>query len=82
VRTVDKCFTNYYILSIDSNGDVLQCPQHPVTIAGLNIRKTTLKALWGGEHLLFRERLARHAPCFGGCCTILKEQNKMIMSGL
>ncbi len=73
------CFTNYYILSIDANGDILQCPQHQKIVEGLNIRKIPLRQLWKNEHLQFRKNLAHHATCFEECCTILKEQNKMIM---
>ncbi len=72
------CFTNYYILSIDSNGDIIKCPQHLVNVAGLNIKNSPLKQLWKKEHLSFREGLAKRADCFSGCCTILKEQNKLI----
>lgn len=77
-----KCFTNYYILSIDSNGDVLQCPQYQRVIEGLNIKKKPLRDLWREEHLQFRQSLAKQALCFDSCCTILKEQNKLIFSNL
>jgi MoaA/NifB/PqqE/SkfB family radical SAM enzyme len=73
-----QCFTNYYILSVDANGDILQCPQIQDPVAGMNVKKIRLKKLWTGEHLKFRRRLKAKAPCFEGCCTILKEQNKMI----
>jgi MoaA/NifB/PqqE/SkfB family radical SAM enzyme len=72
------CFTNYYILSIDANGDILQCPQLQNPVAGMNVKKMRLKKLWTGDHLKFRQQLKESAPCFSGCCTILKEQNKMI----
>jgi len=74
----NRCFTNYYILSMDANGDILQCPQHQVVVDGLNIRKTPLSSLWKNEHEQFRRRLAKHASCFLECCTILQEQNKRI----
>jgi len=77
-----KCFTNYYIISIDSNGDLLQCPQHQKTVEGLNIKKVPLRKLWKEEHLRFRKSLADHAPCFDGCCTILKEQNELMFRKL
>lgn len=76
------CFTNYYILSIDSNGDIIKCPQHLINISGLNIRSVPLRQLWRKEHLLFRENLAKDAVCFEGCCTILKEQNRLIHRSL
>ncbi len=75
---INKCFTSYYILSIDANGDILQCPQHQNSIQGLNIKKTPLSKLWKNELLQFRNNLVNYAPCFEGCCTILKEQNKLI----
>jgi len=73
-----QCFTNYYILSVDANGDILQCPQIQDPVAGMNVKNIRLKKLWTGEHLKFRQRLQDKAPCFAGCCTILKEQNKTI----
>jgi len=72
------CFTNYYILSIDANGDVLHCPQQYRVIPGLNIRNMPLRELWLNELLSFRRGLARSALCYDECCTILKEQNKLI----
>jgi MoaA/NifB/PqqE/SkfB family radical SAM enzyme len=73
-----RCFTNYYILSIDANGDIIKCPQYQSSVEGLNIRKRPLRELWKSEHLRFRAALAEGAPCFDGCCTILKEQNRLI----
>ncbi len=73
-----RCFTNYYILSIDANGDIIKCPQYQSSVEGLNIRKRSLGELWKNEHLRFRAELAEEAPCFDGCCTILKEQNRLI----
>ncbi len=77
-----KCFTNYYILSIDSNGDILQCPQYQKRVGGLNIRKVPLSSLWGNELFRFRSSLAEQAPCYDECCTILKEQNRLIYDSL
>lgn len=77
-----RCFTNYYILSIDANGDLLQCPQHQKTVQGLNVKNTPLRKLWKEEHLKFRKTLADYAPCFDECCTILKEQNELIARSL
>jgi MoaA/NifB/PqqE/SkfB family radical SAM enzyme len=82
LREARNCFTNYYILSIDANGDIIKCPQCLVKVSGLNIRNTPLRHLWKNEHLLFRKKLAENADCFEGCCTILKEQNKLIRSSL
>lgn len=76
------CFTNYYILSIDSNGDILQCPQYQKVIHGLNIKNKPLRKLWKDEHLQFRQALVEEAICFENCCTILKEQNKLIYKTL
>ncbi len=73
-----KCFTNYYILSVNSNGDIIKCPQCDENIAGLNVKTKGLKSLWMNEHLQFRQRMALRAECFPCCCTILKEQNKAI----
>lgn len=81
-KKLSRCFTNYYILSIDSNGDVLRCPQHQKVVADFNIKSTPLSKLWQGEHLQFRQGLAEYADCFEGCCTILKEQNKLILTNL
>lgn len=78
----NSCFTNYYVLSINSNGDIIKCPQQPINISGLNIRNTPLRQLWKKEHLLFRERLIKEAACFEECCTILKEQNRLIHRNL
>jgi MoaA/NifB/PqqE/SkfB family radical SAM enzyme len=80
--STSTCFTNYYVLSIDSNGDIIKCPQHSINISGLNIRSIPLIKLWKKEHLLFRESLVKHAGCFEGCCTILKEQNRLIYRNL
>ncbi len=77
-----SCFTNYYILSIDSNGDIIKCPQNWVKVAGLNVKDTPLSKLWEKEHLSFRRGLVKRAACFDGCCTILKEQNRMIRGRL
>ncbi|MFH2145465.1 MAG: radical SAM protein [Candidatus Omnitrophota bacterium] len=77
-----RCYANYYILSIDSNGDVIQCPQYQKVIEGLNIRKTPLRELWANEHLQFRRKMADYAYCFDECCTILKEQNKLIYKNI
>ncbi len=72
------CFTNYYILSIAANGDVLFCPQQYKPVPGLNIRNIRLRDLWFNEHLSFRRTLSGSAPCYGECCTILKKQNDEI----
>lgn len=72
------CFTNYYILSIAANGDILHCPQQYKPVQGLNIRKIPLRDLWGDRHLAFRKALSGSAPCYAECCTILKEQNKQV----
>lgn len=77
-----KCFTNYYILSIDSNGDILQCPQYQKCVGGLNIRKVPLSRLWRNELFRFRSSLAEQASCYDECCTILKEQNKLVYDSL
>ena len=78
----EACFTNYYILSIDANGDIIKCPQHWVKVPGINIKSVPLNKLWKEEHLLFRKALAKKADCFNGCCTILKEQNRLIRGKL
>jgi len=80
--SANPCFTNYYILSIDSNGDIIKCPQNWVKVTGLNVRQIPLSKLWAKEHLLFRKGLVKGATCFEGCCTILKEQNRMIRGRL
>jgi len=77
-----KCFTNYYILSIDSNGDILQCPQYQKCVGGLNIKKVPLSRLWANELFSLRSSLAKQAPCYDECCTILKEQNRLIYDSL
>ncbi len=79
---LNKCFTNYYIISINSNGDVIKCPQYPERIEGLNIRELPLQELWRNQHLRFRQNLYENAHCFESCCTILKEQNKLIYKNL
>ncbi|MFH0877538.1 MAG: radical SAM protein [Candidatus Omnitrophota bacterium] len=76
--TNNRCFANYYILSVDANGDVLHCPQQHRVVGGLNVKKVPLRRLWTQEHLEFRRGLAMGAPCFQECCTILKEQNRAI----
>lgn len=72
------CFTNYYILSIDANGDIIKCPQYQEGLKDLNVKRKSLKDIWIKEHSNFRRNLAKYAPCFDGCCTILKEQNRLI----
>lgn len=72
------CYTNCYMLSIDANGDIIRCPQCQERVAGLNVLHNGLKDLWLHEHRHFRERLAVRADCLESCCTILKEQNRLI----
>lgn len=81
-NSLGKCFTNYYILSINSNGDIIKCPQYQESLYGLNIKRVSLKKLWKNEHLQVRQSLAKHATCFEGCCTILKEQNLLVYKDL
>lgn len=76
------CFTNYYIFSLDANGDVLRCPQRPEVVSGLNVLKTPFEKLWRCEHEVYRRALASGVECFEGCCTILREQNKKIVKSL
>lgn len=76
------CFTNYYILSINSNGDIMKCPQYQSVADGLNIRRLPLREIWVNGHRNFRQGLAKKASCYTGCCTILKEQNRLIVSKL
>jgi len=73
-----RCFTNYYIVSINANGDITQCPQYQETIGKANIKQKRLTQLWEQELLDFRKKMAKNAPCYEECCTILKEQNKQI----
>ncbi len=77
-----RCFTNYYILSIAANGDVLFCPQQYKAVSGLNIRDVRLRDLWLNEHLSFRKILSESAPCYGECCTILRKQNEEIYNAV
>ena len=81
-ENLDKCFVNYYILSINSNGDVMKCPQYALGAEGLNIKKSSLKKIWQNEHLQFRQSLAENAACFKECCTILREENKFVINAL
>jgi len=79
---IKRCYTNYYVLSIEANGDIVKCPQYPISVEGLNIKKKPLRELWKNEHLHFRQALAQDASCFEKCCTILKEQNRAVYSSI
>jgi MoaA/NifB/PqqE/SkfB family radical SAM enzyme len=77
-----RCFVNYYILSIDSDGYIMKCPQYQLSIERLNIKKIPLSTLWKNELLQFRQNLSKNAPCYQTCCTILKKENKLISDAL
>ncbi len=79
---LNRCFVNYYILSIDSNGEVMKCPQYQLGVPGLNIKNVSLRTLWQNELLQLRQSLSKNAPCHKECCTILKEENKLVINAL
>mgnify|MGYP001453053456 CR=1 FL=1 len=79
---MESCFVNYYILSIDSNGGIMKCPQYQLNVPGLNLKNSSLKTLWRNELLQFRQSLLEKAPCYRECCSILKEENKLILDCL
>lgn len=77
-----RCFVNYYILSIDTNGEIMKCPQYQMGMPGFNIKNTSLVTLWQDELLRFRQSLTENAPCYKKCCTILRKENELIMDNL
>jgi MoaA/NifB/PqqE/SkfB family radical SAM enzyme len=79
---LNRCFVNYYILSIDANGEIMKCPQYQIGLPGLNIRNSSLRVLWKNELLQLRKELSADAPCYKECCTILKEENKLVVNDL
>jgi len=82
LEDLGRCFVNYYVLSIDANGEIMKCPQYQMGLPGLNIKNVSLKTLWKNELLQFRQSLSEGASCYNGCCTILKEENKLITNNL
>ncbi len=80
-RVKAKCFLNYFMISVDYNGTVIQCPQINISI-GSDVTITHLADIWRKRHLALREKLSESAECMEMCCAPLKEINNCIQDFL
>ena len=76
-QRLTSCFFNYFTLSIDYNGEVVQCPQMRNRI-GANVKNKPLKDIWNTTHATLRQRLYKDASCMNECCSLLRGINNCI----
>lgn len=81
VAVNSRCFLNYFMIAIDYDGSIIQCPQIGTSV-GSNVKEATLRDIWLGSHFLLRKRLAQNAECSNSCCTPLKNINNCIINFL